>query len=217
MSALVGRHAALAVADLAESVGARGNELLRVLAPAGRVDGFGESLADLIDDALRSHRIIRTSSGGRRAPRSVKFLALDDGLSAANRRAVGRMLGRRPEVVMPGDERGVEDFLEHLGSAALKPRELALLLMPSRRTEHESDLGVLARWIAGLDRWQQPSVVDVLREKPILRDTGGVWRQPEQIASRVGDLPRAPRCIVQTEMRPRKSRSAGPGETSSRR
>ena len=43
VSALVGRHAALAVADLAESVGARGNDLLRVLAPAGRVDGSGRA------------------------------------------------------------------------------------------------------------------------------------------------------------------------------
>jgi hypothetical protein len=208
ISALVGRHAALAVADLAESVADRGNALLHVLAPSAQPDGFGKTLADLMDGVLRERRIIRTSTGGRRPPTDVKFLALDGDVSEPDRRAIGRMIGRKPDVMKPGDEQGVEAFLEKLWSEALEARELAGLLTPSRRAEHESDLSVLARWVERLYGHERTSVVDALRAKPMLRDTAGVWRRPDQIALRVGDLPRLPRCIAKTEIRPLKKRGA---------
>jgi hypothetical protein len=208
VSRFVAQHAARAVADLAESIADKGNALLRTLAPSGRLDGFGVVVAGLIDEELRKRKILRTSTGGRRAPGDVKFVWLDEEPSTSDWRAMSRMIGRRSHVVVPGDEAGVEGFLSNLGAEALDNEQLAELLVPSRRREHEPDLGVLARWVGTIDSAEHEAVVEVLRTKPMLRDTRGSWRRPDQLALRVGELPVLPRCIAQTEMRPLRNRSA---------
>jgi hypothetical protein len=207
ISDLVASEAAEAVAALAESIADRGNSLLRTLAPKGRPDGFGHRVSGLIDEALSRHRIVRSATGARRTPEEVMFLAVDPETRPADRRAMARMLGRKPDVVAVGDERDVEDFLESLGSRALSVQEVADRLTPSRGSEHENDLGVLGRWVGGVDPYRQIAL-QRLRTKQLLRDMGGTWRRPSELALRVGDVPPLPRCVARTELRPLKSRAA---------
>jgi hypothetical protein len=144
------RAAARLAARLAESVAPTGGgALLECLSPRRPAGLFGQVVADYLDEALRTAKILRPSDGS--APvRPSRLKRLGIGCSRLERDLL-TLLIRTRDLVRSGDEEDdeVAKFLEVLGTAELEWAEIADRVDLSRSTvSYTKSLQILARWLA---------------------------------------------------------------------
>ncbi len=185
LSRRVGEVAAATVARLASSEAESGRALLETLAPDGSADGFGRTLGDLVDAELAETRIARRADGARpRRPRELTRIA--SGLDLTLERRLLTWLDRASDLLLPGDDAGsAGELLESLGMRALPAVRLAARLAPrGSGAAPEEVLHLLHRWLLLLPEQAIAEVVKILRERPIVVDADGRWREPNRVVTR---------------------------------
>lgn len=206
VSQRVAEAAAKTLARVAASEAHQGQRLLAALAPKDDADGFGRVLGTAIDSELADAPIARSASGARpRRPRQLTRLAspLPPELEAE----LARWVTPLTDILMPGDDAGpAGELLESLGAPAFEPEELAARLDGRGAGDPAEDvLGVVGRWLVALPPWDESQTVRVLRDRPIVQDTEGRWRQPGQTVTCGPDSPPLPKALGIYEVpRPRK-------------
>lgn len=188
MSLLVARRAASLIAELASSISEYGNGVLRCLAQSGEPNGYGVKMQELLLGELRESRILRPTAGTK-SRRPGELTRLNSGFTPARDKQLAAMLCKQTDILYPGDDAGVQEFLESLGCTGIAPREIANRLSPKNSLlSYEECLIVLGAWIEGRE-WLNP----IGRE--IIQDVHGKWIMPEDAFIATPDTPQLPRCL----------------------
>jgi hypothetical protein len=208
VSHTVGAAAAKLIAGLAESIAAdTGGPLLDCLAQTGHAAGFGETMGELLEGALRRARIVRPADGSR--PRRAADLRRLGMGSTRREQNLLPLINRTSDLVRPGDDAGAAaDLLALLGTDELELSEIAQRVDLARSgVGYGAGLRILARWIEGLGDSAAGEVVATLKSRPIVQDSRGRWRYPRDVVIHRPDSPALPARLRMTEL----SVPAGPG------
>lgn len=205
ISMVVGRAAAKLAGRLAEAVASQGRRLLSSLAESQPPDGFGSVMSKLLDEALRTAKIVRRASDLKAVTvTDVKRLATKAG--APMERKLVRLLRDSRELLLPGDDEGsASKLLAGLGMDEVDPVEVArgLDVMHSN-VDSEEAAPVIAKWFSELEaEWQ---VTPILKKAKFLKDIDGRWCSPQDAFLRLPNSPSLPAGIDRKEIaRPRRS------------
>jgi hypothetical protein len=197
-------------AELAESVASRhGAGLLAVLAPTGTPSAFGAVLNEELDARLRAAKIVRPADGSPpRRPNEMKFVS--DREVQLDERLMGLMT-KRADLVRVGDYQanGVIEILKGLGVGILTSEETARRVTVARASvPYEKALALLRDWIDSKGLQSAGALIEILRERRILKDVDDGWCPPAIAVVSIDGVPPLPSALRRVELKPVRSERA---------
>lgn len=202
VSQRVAAKAARLTAELAGSLADHGYALLDCLAPQVPAQGFGVHVGSELDAALASARIVRKAAGAG-ALRAAAAERIPGNVSVEDEERLVRLVADPGRLVHPGDDRGKPgEWLAALGTRFADVDDLCATLDPQGSgLSYASVLGVLHRWLESLAWGERYSALQVLRSAPVVQDTAGHWRTPDEVVRRTEGSVRMPRALARTELK----------------
>jgi len=207
VSQRVAEGVAETIGSLAETIARESPQvmpaLLACLAPSEEPQGFGHSIAELLDEALSERPILRSVAGETLVPSTARILGCE--LPSNEGDDLAAMLSKVPRLVHPDYERAAGHYMKRLGASVVSASEIARRLDAGAAPTYERAVLATAAWWRAVPRWTERGALSAAR---LLKGVDGRWHVAAELCEPVADVPTLPPGLERATYRPPRSAKA---------
>jgi hypothetical protein len=183
--------------------------LLQCLAERRDPDGFGEWLAERLDERLQDQHILPTCAGPLVTPMEARLLNAD--LTLKQVQALTALMLDTATLVLPEIECDVTVatwLQENLKVKAMRSADVLAQLSPERGPGYDATVNTVASWWGQLESVDRVLLPSTLRKLPLLQDAEGTWSTDDEVSIPQAGVPALPTGLSRRTYQPPKTTEA---------